>query len=153
MGYSETQFGVMLTAFGICNFLTLTGAGRVGFWHFRPALLMATQAVLVLPLVMMIYGADLWLFVVAFLIMGCGFGFAYSSHLYYGACGSKKRSTPMTVHEATLSLGVVVGAGVGGYVSGRFGVYWPYGFAIAVLALGLVAQSVLRLLGRTPTRA
>ncbi|HEX41830.1 MAG TPA: MFS transporter [Phycisphaerales bacterium] len=152
MGYSETQFGIMLTAFGICNFLTLTGAGRVAFWHFRPALLMTTQTVLVLPMVMMIYGADLWIFAAAFLIMGCGFGFAYSSHLYYGVCGSKKRSTPMIVHEATLSLGVVVGAGVGGYVSGRFGVYWPYGFAIAVLAIGLATQFILWLLGRAPMR-
>jgi len=143
MGFSETQFGVLVTLFGVCNFLVLTGAGRVGFWHFKPALLLGVQAILAVSVFLIILGRTLSVFVPAFLIMGCCFGFAYSSHLYYGACGSKKRSAQMSIHEVTLSLGVIVGSGAGGYLCRNFGVYWPYWFAVVVLALGLMAQMVI----------
>jgi len=142
MGFSETQFGIIIMVFGICNFLVLTGAGRLGFWHFKPTLLLGVQVVLALSLLLIIFGRTLWAFVPAFVIMGSGFGFAYSSHLYYNACGHKKRSAQMAIHEVTLSLGVIVGAGAGGYLSRNFGIYSPYWFAVIVLALGLIAQVI-----------
>ena len=49
----------------------------------------------------------------------------------------------MAIHEVTLSLGVIVGAGAGGYLSRNCGIYWPYWFSIIVLALGLIAQAVI----------
>ena len=140
LGFSETQFGVLVTLFGICNFLVLTCAGRFGFWHFKTGPLLGVQAILALSLLLMILGRTLLAFVPAFIVMGSAFGFAYSSHLYYGACGSKKRSTQMSIHEATISLGVIIGSGAGGYLSGRYGIYSPYWFAIIVLALGLLTQ-------------
>lgn len=143
LGFSETQFGIIITIFGICNFMVLTVAGRLAFWHFKPVLLLSVQVILALSIFLIIYGRTLWAFVPSFVIMGFGFAFAYSSHLYYGACGSKKRSTQMAIHEVTISLGVIVGAGAGGYLSGRFGIYWPYWFSIIVLALGLIAQVVI----------
>jgi MFS family permease len=146
LGFSETQFGIIITIFGICNFLVLTTAGRLAFWHFRPVLLLSVQGILALSMFMIIFGRSLWAFVPAFVIMGSGFGFAYSSHLYYGACGSKKRSAQMAIHEVTISLGVIVGAGAGGYLSGNFGIYWPYRFSIVVLVLGSITQVVVWIL-------
>ena len=143
LGFSETQFGIMITIFGICNFLVLTSAGRLAFWHFKPVLLLSVQVILALSILMIIFSYTLWAFVPAFVIMGSGFGFAYSSHLYYGACGSKKRSTQMAIHEVTISLGVIVGAGAGGFLSRNFGIYWPYWFSIIVLALGLITQVIV----------
>jgi len=142
IGFSETQFGIVVTIFGVCNFLVLTGAGRLGFWHFKPAFLLGVQVVLALSFLLIVFGRSLWAFVPAFVIMGIGSGFAYSSHLYYGACGSRKRSAPMAIHEVTLSLGVIIGSGAGGYVSSRFGVCGPYWFVLAILGLGLAAQVV-----------
>jgi len=142
LGFSETQFGILITIFGIFNFLTLTGAGRVAFWHFKPVLLLCVQPVLALTLVLIIFGRTLWAFVPAFIVMGIGFGFAYSSHLYYASCGSKKRSAPMAIHEVTLSLGIIVGSGAGGYLSDHVGLYSPYWFATGVVALGAAAQII-----------
>ena len=142
MGLSETQFGIIITMFGICNFFVLIGAGRLDFWHFKPVPLLGVQAVFALSLLLIIFGRTLWAFVPAFVIMGAGFGFAYSSGLYYGACGSNRRSAQMAIHEVTLSLGVIVGSGAGGYLSKNVGIYTPYWFAVIVLALGLVAQVV-----------
>ncbi|MBN2269130.1 MAG: MFS transporter [Sedimentisphaerales bacterium] len=143
LGFSETEFGVLVTLFGVCNFLVLTSAGRFAVWHFKTLPLLGLQVVLGLSLLLMIHGRTLWAFVPAFVVMGSAFGFAYSSHLYYGACGSKKRSTEMAIHEATISLGVIIGSGTGGYLSWRYGAYSPYWFAIIVLAIGLLAQLVV----------
>ena len=143
VGFSETQFGVLLTTFGICNFLMLTGTGRVGFWHFKPVLLPGVQIALAASVLLLIFGSTLWAFALSFVVMGCAFGFSYSSHLYYGACGNKKRSKQMAIHEVTISLGVIVGSGSGGYLADNYGLYWPYWFAVIVLALGLTAQSAI----------
>ncbi|MHC4430294.1 MAG: MFS transporter [Planctomycetota bacterium] len=143
MGFSETLFGVLLTTFGICNFLTLTGAGRVGFWHFKPALLFCVQPALAISALLLVYGRTFWVFALSFVIIGCAFGFSFSSHMYYGVCGSKKRPRQMAIHEVTISLGVIVGSASGGYLAGRYGGCEPYWFAVIALGLGLVAQAAI----------
>jgi MFS family permease len=148
LGFSETWFGIMVTIFGICNFAMMTTIGRYAFWHFKPVLLPAVQVLLSVPLLLIIYGRSLSIFALSLIIMGCGFGFAYSSHLYYGACGSKKRSVQMVIHETTLSLGVVVGSGAGGYFAKNLGLLWPYWFALILLAAGFFAQLTLLLKGK-----
>jgi MFS family permease len=148
IGFSETWFGVMVTIFGICNFTALTTAGRCSFWHFKPALLLGVQVLISASLVLIVYGRSLPVFALSFIIMGSGFGFAYSSHLYYGACGTKKRSVQMVIHEATISVGVIVGSGAGGYFAKNVGIYWPYWFALALMAAGLLVQLALLLSGK-----
>jgi MFS family permease len=148
LGFSETCFGIMVTIFGICNFAMMTAIGRCAFWHFKPVLLLAVQVLLSVPLLLIIYGRSLPIFALSLIVMGSGFGFAYSSHLYYGACGSKKRSIQMVIHETTLSLGIVVGSGAGGYFAKNIGIYWPYWFAMILLAAGFLAQLILLLKGK-----
>jgi predicted MFS family arabinose efflux permease len=80
--------------------------------------------------------------------MGCGFGFAYSSHLYYGAYGSRKRSVQMIIHEGTISAGIIVGSGGGGYLAKNVGPYSPYWFALALMVGGLLVQAALLLYGK-----
>ena len=148
IGFSETWFGIMVTIFGICNFATLTTAGKYDFWHFKPALLFGGQVLISAVLILIIYGRSLPVFALSFIIMGCGFGFAYSSHLYYGACGTKKRSIQMVIHEATISVGVIVGSGAGGYFAKNVGIHWPYWFALILMAAGLLAQLALLISGK-----
>ena len=143
IGFTESQFGVLVMIFGLCNFLILTGAGRVGFWHFKPVLLLGVQIALAVSSLLLIFGRSLWAFVPSFAILGGAFGFAYSSHLYYGTCGSRKRSRQMAIHEVTISLGVIIGSGTGGYLADKLGDYHPYWFAVAVMVLGLLAQTAI----------
>ncbi len=148
MGYTERQFGILVMTFGLCNFLSLTGAGRVSFWHYKPALLLGVQGILAVSVFLLIFGSSLWAFAPAFVILGCAFGFAFSSHLYYGTSGSRKRSKQMAIHEVTLSLGIIVGSGTGGYLAENFSDYDPYWFVVAALAIGLLAQVVIWTVGR-----
>jgi len=147
-GYSETLFGIMVMIFGVCNFAVMTAVGRCAFWHFKSALLLAVQVLLAVSLVLIIYGRSLPVFALSFIVMGGAFGFAYSSHLYYGACGTKKRSVQMVIHETTISIGVIVGSGAGGYFAKNLGLYWPYFFALILLTAGFLAQLILLLNGK-----
>lgn len=151
MGFSETWFGIIVTIFGIFNFAVLTAAGKSIFWHFKPLFLITAQTLLPLSLLMIIFGRSLPIFILSFIIMGCGFGFAYSSHLYYGSCGSKKRSVQMVIHEATISIGIIVGSGAGGYLAKNIGLYQPYWFVLTLVAVGLFIQLTL-LLHSKPTQ-
>lgn len=153
IGFSETWFGIMVTIFGICNFAMMIGIGRCAFWHFKSILLLAVHILLSISLVLIIYGRSLPIFALSFTIMGCGFGFVYSSHQYYGACGSKKRSIQMVIHEATLSLGIVIGSGAGGYFAKNLGIYWPYWFALILLAISFCVQLILLLNGKCSAEA
>jgi MFS family permease len=153
-GHSEPQFGVFLTIFAVCNFLALVGAGRWAFWHFRAGPLFIAQVTLLAPLLMVVYGRTLGVFYPAAVILGLAFGFAYSSHLYYGASASRKRSVRMAIHEIVISIGITVGAGTGGVLAKNVGAYAPYWFAIGTVGLGAAAQTVIYLAwrGRTVPR-
>jgi MFS family permease len=152
MGFSETWFGIIITMFGICNFSVMTAAGRFAFWHFKSVLLLTVPVLLLMSLLVIIFGQSLAVFILAFVIMGCAFGFAYSSHLYYGACGSRRRSTQMVIHEATLSLGVIIGSGAGGYLAKNVSLYSPYWFAVIALCVGFITQAVILLSGLSAER-
>ncbi|MDI9433346.1 MAG: MFS transporter [Planctomycetota bacterium] len=140
LGHSEAQFGVYYAVFALCNFLSLTTSGRWAFWHFRLAPLLTGQVMLLAALLMMIYGRTLSVFVVSAIVLGLPFGFAYSSHLYYGAATSRNRSARMTIHEMVISIGIVTGAGTGGHLARHVGPYAPYWFAVTLVGLGLIAQ-------------
>jgi predicted MFS family arabinose efflux permease len=137
------MFGVLITIFGAFNFSALTLAGRYAFWHFKPFLLICAQLTLVLSLLMIIFTKSLPLIFLAFIILGCGFGFSYGSHLYYGTCGAKRRSVQMAIHEGTISCGVIIGSGTGGYIAGKFGIYQPYWFMLSLVVIGLIAQIII----------
>ncbi len=140
LGHSEGQFGAFMMTVALCNFLTLIALGRWAFWHFRWILLLGAQGMILLSLLLVIYGAALGVLFLAAVVLGLAFGFAYSSHLFYGAATSRRRSLRMIIHEVTISIGVTFGAGVGGYLAKNAGLYSPYWFAVGLVGLGAAAQ-------------
>jgi MFS family permease len=148
LGYTESQFGLYLTLYALCNFLALVVAGGWARWHFKPGLLVVSQVVLLLTLLMTIYGRHLGILFVSSILLGAAYGFAYCSHLYYGASGSTKRSGRMAIHEIVISLGLTIGSAAGGYLAERAGLYAPYWFAVAVVGVGMVGQMAIHLASR-----
>ncbi len=153
LGYAESQFGLYLTIYASCNFAALMVAGRWARWHFKPSLLIVAQAMLLLMLLMTLYGRTLGVLFLSSVILGVAYGFAYGSHLYYGASASRHRSTRMAIHESVISLGLTIGSAAGGYLCEHVGLYWPYWFAVGVVVLGLIGQAAVHAGTRARTSA
>ena len=145
LGYYKSQFGIYLAVFSACNFLTLLAAGRWAFWHYRFGPLIAAQFTMLIAVLMMIFSRNLWVFFLSAILLGIGFGFSYSSHLYYGAATSRNRSIRMAIHETVLSLGVAIGAWAGGCFAKNVGWYAPYWFAVAMICIGALAQTSIHI--------
>lgn len=152
LGYTESQFGLYLTLYASCNLVALMAAGRWAEWHFRPGLLVVAQAMLLLMLMMTLYSRDLSVLFVSSALLGVAYGFAYSSHLYYGVSASRQRSTRMAIHETVISLGLTIGSAAGGYLCEHVGLYWPYWFAAAVVILGMIGQAAIHVGTRARSR-
>jgi len=54
----------------------------------------------------------------------------------------------MVIHETTISIGIIVGSGAGGYFAKNVGLHWPYWFALILLAVGFFVQLILLLNGK-----
>jgi len=145
LGYSEAEFGLYYGVFALSSFLAMIVAGRWAFWHFKSISVFTIQSLLLAALLMMTFGRTLPIFFISAIVLGVGFGFSYSSHLYYGASGSRNRSARMVIHETVISLGISIGAGAGGYLAKNLGAYAPYWFAIALVGLGGLAQLAIHL--------
>jgi MFS family permease len=148
LGYAERQFGMYLTIYALCNFLALVAAGRWALWHFKPTLLIVGQALLLLTLLMTIYGRALSILFASSILLGVAYGFAYSSHLYYGASASRKRSARMAIHEIVISLGLTIGSLAGGHLAEHIGLYSPYWFAVGLVGLGITGQMAIHTASR-----
>jgi MFS family permease len=152
LGYSKSRFGLYLAIFSACNVTTLLTAGRWAFWHYRFGLLLAAQVTVLGALLMMIFSTNLWVFFLSGILLGLGYGFSYSSHLYYGAATSRERSVRMAIHETTLSAGVAVGAWAGGFFAEHVGLYAPYWFSVALVCLGATMQTGIHFASRVIAR-
>ncbi len=145
LGYAESQFGMYLTIYALCNFAALVAAGRWALWHFKPALLLVSQALLLLTLLLTVYGRGLSVFFASSVLLGVAYGFAYCSHLYYGASASRRRSARMAIHEIVISVGLTVGSFAGGYLAEHVGLYAPYWFAVGLVGVGLIGQMAIHI--------
>lgn len=143
LGFSESLLGKVAMIIGIANFLTMLSMGRWPIWHYKKIVLLLSYVFLLLSLIIILNSTTQTGFFIAAVLMGCGLGAVYSSHLYYGLSGSTKRSALVAIHEAILSAGFVIAAFVGGYLSDHMGRYWPYWFGVALVIVALVVELVI----------
>jgi predicted MFS family arabinose efflux permease len=113
--------------------------GRMRFWQFKPVYLpLALASTFALALSFIFVRAPLG-FAVGLVLLGVAQAFAYSLSIFYGASGAPDRDKRMSVHEAVLTAGQIVGSVGGG--SAYQGISWPIVFvfvaAIALLCMPL----------------
>lgn len=172
---SFTTLGVLLNIFPVCGrgelalsksaigwvilsraLFTTVGfvlLGRYSFWNFRARPMLAGQLLLAASVAMLMFARGPFAIGLAFGAAGLFISAAYASSLFHGAAGSTRRTARSAVHESLLATGQVSGALLGGLIYTHFSMRWTYGFCLAILLAGLVAQGVLCAWARKGTKS
>lgn len=140
LGFSESDYGMVIMAMCVVVFLVFFTVGKTHAWHYVLSIFLGAQILMFLSMLLILNGAGLWVFFLAAGFAGITQAFLYSSHLYYGVSGAQNRAGRMAVHEVILAIGIATGSVAGGYVSDNFGRYVPYWFGAGVMAVGLLLQ-------------
>ncbi|MFH1613758.1 MAG: MFS transporter [Planctomycetota bacterium] len=143
LAFTESDYGSAILAMSIAVFAVFTLAGRTHAWHYKLWLFISAQLLLLIGMVLILYTSALVVLTLAVVMIGAGESFMYTSHLYYGVSGGKRRSARMAIHETTLSMGFAAGGLAGGLLSDHFGRYSPYKFGFGIVAAGLVVQAII----------
>ena len=140
LGFSESNFGMVIMIMSATIFVVFFTMGRTHNWHYVLSIFLGAQALMLCGMLLILNGVSLWVFFLSAAVVGVGNAYLYSSHLYYGISGAQNRSSRMAIHEITLSIGLFIGSIVGGYLGDNFNRYVPYWFGFGVVVIGLLAQ-------------
>jgi MFS family permease len=142
LALSESSIGLFLLARATASAVGFWALGRMSNWQFKrlliPAALLATLA---LDIVFALAAGAPWL-LGGMIASGFVMSWGYSMSVFYGASGATDRDKRMSIHEAVLTAGQVVGSVAGGAIYQRAS--WTSVFALAavLMAACLAAQVV-----------
>ena len=146
LALSESRIGLLLlvrASFAAVGFWAL---GRFGFWHFRKRYIaLGVFLLLLLDLAFVFVHAPAG-FAVGLAALGLVQALCYNSSIFYGASGAVDRARRMTIHEALLTAGQILGSIGGGMAYQAYSWRTVFVFLAVIVGGGLVAQLVL--LGR-----
>jgi DHA1 family multidrug resistance protein-like MFS transporter len=138
MAMSPYAIGLLMSCIGLAQFLGfffLRGSER---WHFKKFYLLGAQLLAAAGLLLIYSSNRLWVFAVAFLLLGLCASLTYYSSLYYAVRLLKRKGKGAGLHESILGSGVVLGPLLGGIVAHTAGLRYPYILCLILLA-GVVA--------------
>lgn len=143
LGLTESRIGFLLL---LRAFATMTGfwfLGRYGAWRFK-------RSLITVPLLVGL-GLDIgfalvrspFLLSLGLVVLGFSLALAYNNSMFYGASGAADRERRMTIHEALLTAGQILGSIGGGSIYQAAS--WRRVFIVLALPLlaGLGAQLLL----------
>ncbi len=141
---SESAIGLILLARASVTAAAFWLIGRSSAWQFkRKLLIMPLCAGFALDLVFIFVRSTVG-FLIGISLSGIVIAFAYSMSVFYGASGAADRDKRMSIHEAVLTAGQVVGSVAGGALYQRFS--WSSIFALTAILFALCIAGQLRLL-------
>ena len=143
LGYSESSYGIAVMALAFGNFLVFWVMGRWHGWHYGLWKFFGMQLFLGVSMLLILGFTSRWLLVAAAGIIGIAQAFIYASHLFYNVSGAKSRSGLMALHEFLLSVGLVMGSLIGGYLSDAFGRYMTYWFGLFAVCGAMIFQGII----------
>lgn len=147
LGYSKDAIGLLLLARAAATTVGFWFFGRFHFWHFRSRYLVITGIALAAlafaltplgsasalpePARFIAWGAGL-------LALGALYASAYNASIFYGVAGCADRDRRMTIHEAMLTSGQIIGSLVAGAAYGGLTMEG----ALLAIAVALVASFI-----------
>jgi MFS family permease len=143
LAMSESGIGLFLLLRAAAMSAGFWIIGRLVFWQFKIAFLPLVLASSFLLAIAFIFIKAPLSFAFGLVLLGLAQAFAYSLSVFYGASGAPDRDKRMSVHEAVLTAGQIVGSVGGG--SAYQAISWPMVFVFVAALVLLCAPAQLAL--------
>ncbi len=144
LGLSESRIGLILLVRSLTTTAGFVLLGRSEAWHFRRSFILAPLLVfLALDLAFALLRAPI-AFVILLAIAGLFQALAYNNSMFYGASGALDREKRMTIHEALLTAGQILGSVAGGllYQAGSWSMIFIVLSGLFVVGIFVMARSL-----------
>ena len=145
MGIPTVVYGNLMLTLG--SFQTLTflflGTGYSTRWHYRLSPMVITQVLAILSFVVLWRVQHMFIWFIAFVIIGISVAFSYFGSLYYGLDQHADKGNKSGWHEAVLGFGSLLGPLICGIAAdSEFGMQSPY-LVCAVVILAAIFVEVI----------
>jgi predicted MFS family arabinose efflux permease len=137
---SASAIGFALLVRAGCAMLGFWLLGRLDFWQFKRSWIVLPTFLCLLIVVALIFTRSLGGFICCLACIGLLQSMIYTNSIFYGASGAADRGRRMTIHEALLTVGQVVGSVSGGLLYGRLSFSSIFVFTAILFAAGIAAQ-------------
>lgn len=117
--------------------------GKLDFWQFKRRFIVVNLGVVALLALAFVFLRGSLIFAAALVAFGLAQAFAYLLSIFYGASGAADRDKRMSIHEAVLTAGSILGSIAGGAIYQALS--WPavFVFVAAVLLPCIPLQAAL----------
>lgn len=141
--FTESSIGLLLLFRALFSTFIFVFAGKIIWWHFKWAYILVLQFFMIL-FTLFISFTEAWIsFVFALSIFGILFAAQYSSAIFHGVSGSIYREKRMAIHEAVLTVGIILGAVGGGVIYQHWGMAAAFNSAGAAAVIIFVFQIII----------
>ena len=136
----ESRIGVVLLMRALFSSAGFILTGKTKFWQFKGRFILANQIILALILLILIPLNSFSSYLIVMPLLGLLSAFIYTNAMFHGVSGSVERSKRMSIHEAILTCGVVLGSLLGGNIYHHFSMRLVYALCIFLICLGFAVQ-------------
>jgi DHA1 family multidrug resistance protein-like MFS transporter/DHA1 family quinolone resistance protein-like MFS transporter len=143
LGLSPSTIGFALLVRAGCAMLGFWLLGRLDFWQFKKKFIVLPTFLCLLIAVALVFTRSLGLFICCLAAIGLLQSMIYTNSIFYGASGAADRGRRMTIHEALLTVGQILGSVAGGLLYGRLSFGSIFVFTAILFAAGVAAQLFL----------
>ncbi len=140
---SKTTIGLLLLSRSLSTTVTFVLLGRFKFWHFNIKIIILGQLLLLISVILITYARNTAVIGLLMILFGLIFSLNYNLSIFHGASGSTNRAIRMAIHEAILTLGIVSGSIIGGFILQHTSMRIVYLTSAMLTIATLIAQSTI----------
>lgn len=143
-GVNGATLGYLVSAMGLTQFIFSPMAGEWSDQHGRRKIILLGIGMFSISQWMFGLGQDLWMLYVSRLLGGIGIAFTTPAIMAYTAdiTTEENRGKSLGWMGAAMSLGIVIGPGIGGFLA-EYGLRIPFYMAAAASALAMLAAFIM----------
>jgi len=137
---SEDKIGLILLLRAFVSVIGFQISGYSKWWHHKKYQLYITQFILFGICLLLVFIQIPSVMVIAMAVFGLLFSHLYSNSIFHGVSGSIHREKRMAIHEAFLTVGIVVGSAGGGIIYQNSSIQITFLFCALIVLTGLFFQ-------------